>query len=58
MGHHHDHDDDEDAQFEEEHEHSGGFLTGVLLGGLLGVGAVPRSITLCSSWMHPFRPSP
>jgi len=37
MGHHHD--EDEDAEFEVEHEHSGGFLTGVLLGGLLGVGA-------------------
>jgi len=35
---HHD-DDDEDAEFEDEHEHSGGFLTGVLLGALLGVGA-------------------
>ena len=36
MSHHHD--DDDDAEFEDEHEHSGGFLTGVLLGGLLGVG--------------------
>jgi gas vesicle protein len=37
MGHHHD--DDDDAEFEDEHQHSGRFLTGVLLGGLLGVGA-------------------
>ena len=36
MGHHHH--DDEEIEYEDEHEHSGGFLTGVLLGGLLGVG--------------------
>jgi len=38
MGHHHDHDDDDDFEYEEEHSHGGGFLTGALLGALLGVG--------------------
>jgi len=38
MGHHHD-DDDDAMEYEDEHEHSGGFLTGVLLGALIGVGA-------------------
>ena len=37
MGHRHDIEDDE--EYVEEQGHSGGFLTGVLLGGLLGVGA-------------------
>ena len=35
MGHHH---DVEDELEEEEHDHGGGFLTGVLLGGLVGAG--------------------
>ena len=38
MGHHHDHDDDDDFEYEEDHSHGGGFLTGALLGALLGVG--------------------
>ena len=37
MGHHHDEDDDYEEEHEHSHSHGGGFVSGALLGGLVGV---------------------